>query len=254
MIRIENVSKIFKIPHESTKTLFHKILAFTNRGYTYEELYALHDITLSVAPGEFIGIIGKNGSGKSTLLRIIAGIYEPTSGNVAVNEEISPLMELGLGFDDNFSCRDNIFVYGALLGFTRPQMARRVDEVLAFAELEKFVDTPLAKLSSGMRVRLAFSIAIQSVAPIILVDEVLAVGDSVFSEKCTKVFKRFKEEGRTIILVTHNMSAVREFCDRVLILDHGTLVKEGPPGDMVAYYIGNMLKMKEGGIDSEHIA
>ena len=237
MICVKNVSKVFKIPHESTKTLFHKLLSFTNRGYTYEELYAVNDVSLQINAGEFVGIIGKNGSGKTTLLRIIAGIYTPTSGQVEVNDEISPLMELGLGFDDNFSCRDNIYVYGALLGFTRKQMAQRVDEILAFAELEKFADTRLGKLSSGMRVRLAFSIAIQSVAPIILVDEVLAVGDNVFNEKCNNVFRQFKAEGRTIVLVTHNMSAIRDFCDRVIILDHGALVNHGLPNEMAGYYL-----------------
>ena len=236
MIIVDNISKIFNIPHEKTRTLYHKLFFFSSRGYTYERLYALKNVSLRVNPGECLGIIGKNGSGKSTLLRIIAGIYRPSSGNISVNEDISPLLELGLGFDTTFSCKDNIFVYGALLGFSREQMTSRIDEILAFAELERFADAKLDTLSSGMKMRLAFSIAIQSVAPIILVDEVLAVGDKVFSEKCSNVFRRFRDEGRTVVLVSHNMPSIREFCDRVLILHNGLLVAEGAPDDMIKMY------------------
>lgn len=236
MIILEGVSKIFRIPHEKTKTLFHKLLSFTSGGYTYEELYAVKDVTLNVRSGEFVGLIGKNGSGKSTLLRLIANVYEPSAGTVTVNEKISPLLELGLGFDNNFSCRDNIFVYVALLGFSRKEMSARMEEILAFSELERFADTKLDKLSSGMRMRLAFSIAIQSVAPIILVDEVMAVGDKVFNEKCQDVFRRFKGEGRTIFYVSHNMTAVKEFCDRVFVLNNGELVDQGNPDAMIEVY------------------
>ena len=243
MIVLENISKVFKIPHERTKTLFHKIISISKRGYTYEELYALKDISLHVEPGEFVGVIGKNGSGKSTLLRIIAGVYKPTSGAIMVNEDISPLLELGLGFDNSFSCRDNIFVYGAILGFSRSQMTKRIDEILAFAELERFADAKLETLSSGMRVRLAFAIAIQSVAPVILVDEVLAVGDKVFSEKCRNVFRKLKSEGRTIILVSHDMNAVKEFCNRVIVMNDGQIMEQGKPAEMVTFYNQNILKI-----------
>jgi len=236
MINVEHVTKVFRIPHERTKTLFHKILSFSNRGYRYEELYAVNDVSLRVEPGEFVGVIGRNGSGKSTLLRLIAGIYRPTSGKVTVNDEITPLMELGLGFDADFSCLDNIYVYGALLGYSRPEMSKKVDEILAFAELEKFVDTKLENLSSGMKMRLAFAIAIQTVAPILLVDEVLAVGDKVFGEKCQNVFKRFKEEGRTMLLVSHNMGAIKEFCDKVILVESGRVVTEGTPDEVAEHY------------------
>ncbi len=236
MIILGNVSKIFKIPHERTKTLFHKIISISKRGYTYEELYALKDVSLHVSSGEFVGIIGRNGSGKSTLLRIIAGIYRPSFGTVTVNEEISPLLELGLGFDNSFSCLDNIYVYGALLGYSRPQMAKKVDEILAFAELERFADAKLETLSSGMRTRLAFAIAIQSVAPIILVDEVLAVGDQVFGEKCRNIFRKLKSEGRTIVLVSHNVEIIREYCHRVFVLNGGTLVNDGIAAEMIDFY------------------
>jgi len=236
MIDLCHVSKTFRIPHQQTKTLFHKFLSFSNRGYTFEELYALKDVSFHVDAGEFVGIIGRNGSGKSTLLRIIAGIYNPASGSVSVNDDISPLMELGLGFDGNFSCIDNIYVYGALLGFSRKQMVGRIDRILKFAELERFADAKLENLSSGMRTRLAFAIAIQSLAPIVLVDEVLAVGDKVFGEKCHEVFKTMKKEKRTIVLVSHNLGAIREYCDRVFVLEQGSLVAEGLPEETIAVY------------------
>ena len=241
MIILENVSKVFRIPHERTKTLYHKLLSITNKGYTYENLYALKNINLHVDLGEFIGIIGRNGSGKSTLLRIIAGVYKPTSGKVKVNDEISPLLELGLGFDSSFSCRDNIYVYGSLLGFSRRYMEGKVDEILSFAELERFADAKLETLSTGMRSRLAFAIAIQSVAPIILADEVLAVGDKIFAQKCHDIFRKFQEEGRTIVLVTHDIGAVNKFCNRVLVINEGEIVGDGKPEDMVEFYNKNVL-------------
>lgn len=242
MIILENVSKVFRIPHERTRTLFHKLASFSKRGYTYEDLYAVQNVSMRVKEGEFLGIIGRNGSGKSTLLRLIAGIYRPSKGRVQVNEDISPLLELGLGFDQNFSCRDNIYVYGALLGFSRSQMTARMEEVLSFAELERFADAKLDTLSSGMRARLAFAIAIQSVAPIALVDEILAVGDKVFAEKCRVIFQKFKEQGRTIVLVSHDLSAVKNYCSRVMVLQNGELVNEGDPAEMIAYYLNSHSK------------
>jgi ABC-type polysaccharide/polyol phosphate transport system ATPase subunit len=241
MIVVEGVSKLFRIPHERTKTLYHKLLSFSKSGYSYEDFYAVKDVSLRVRSGEFLSIIGKNGSGKSTLLRLIANVYKPTEGKVTVNEDISPLLELGLGFDNHFSCRENIFVYGALLGFDRPTIRARVDEILGFAELERFADTKLENLSSGMRVRLAFSIAIQSVAPIILVDEVMAVGDQNFNNKCQDVFRNFKAEGRTIVFVSHTMGLVQGFSDRVCVLDGGRIVHDGEPAESIKYYSDRIL-------------
>lgn len=248
MIRLDNVSKVFQIPHEKTKTLFHKLLSVANRGYTYEKFYAVKNVSLQVKEGEFLGIIGRNGSGKSTLLRMIAGIYRPTEGRVFVNEEITPLLELGLGFDNDFSCKDNIYVYGALLGYSRKQMNVMVDDILAFAELEKFADAKLDTLSSGMRVRLAFSIAIQCIAPVILVDEVMAVGDSVFNQKCRQVFKQFKAEGRTIVFVSHSMALVKEFCDRILVINDGEIVNQGNPDEMTEFYAKSILSMQSNNV------
>ena len=243
MIRLENVSKVFQIPHEKTKTLFHKMLSFSNATYSYEELYAVKNVSLDIKPGEFLGILGKNGSGKSTLLRLIAGIYRPTEGTVRVNEEITPLLELGLGFDNDFSCRDNIYVYGALLGYSRKQMNAMVDEILSFAELEKFVDTKLENLSSGMRTRLAFAIAIQSVTPVILLDEVLAVGDLVFKKKCEEVISAFKAEGKTILFVSHQLDSVRKYCDRAAVMNRGEMVGVGAPEAMIELYQKSILSV-----------
>jgi lipopolysaccharide transport system ATP-binding protein len=242
MIIVDNVSKVFQIPHERTKTVFHKMLSFSDKQYLYEELYALKEVSLRVNPGEFLGIIGKNGSGKTTLLRIIAGIYLPTSGSVTVNEEVTPLLELGLGFDNDFSCRENVYVYGALLGYSRKQMNRKLDEILAFAELEKFSDTKLENLSSGMRMRLAFAIAIQSVSPVILLDEVLAVGDKAFAEKCRDVIARFKKEGRTVVFVSHDMNSIKQYCNRVLVMNQGEIIDQGDPTRMIALYEESVLQ------------
>lgn len=229
MITVQNLTKSFKIPHQVTRTLFHKLTSSLYSSYEYEELYALKNISLDVKKGEFLGIMGRNGSGKTTLLRVIAGIYRPTSGTCKVEADRAPLLELGLGFQSRLTCRDNIFIYGALLGFTRGEIQSRYNDIMQFAELAKFADMSLDQLSSGMKVRLAFSIAIQSPAPILLVDEVLAVGDVVFQKKCREVFWKFKKEGRTVLFVSHDMNAIREFCDRVVVLQNGTLVTEGSP-------------------------
>lgn len=224
MISVQKVSKIFRIPHRVSRTLYHRLTGGLTGGYDYEEFYALRDISLNVRKGEFLGIMGPNGSGKTTLLRIIAGVYRPTSGSCVVNGEVSPLLELGLGFQPRLTCRDNIFIYGALLGFPREEMKKRYEGILKFAELERFADAPLEHLSSGMKVRLAFSIAIQSEAPILLVDEVLAVGDAIFQQKCREVFRAYKHDGRTVVLVSHDMATVKEYCDRMVGLEQGSMI------------------------------
>ncbi len=226
MITLRHVDKVFRIPRHVTRTLYHRLTSVFAGSYEYEELYALRDVSLDVQQGEFLGIMGRNGSGKTTLLRIIAGVYRPTRGTCVVEGEVSPLLELGLGFQPRLTCRDNVFIYSALLGFSRDEVRTRYDSIMRFAELERFADAPLDYLSSGMKVRLAFSIAIQSPAPILLVDEVLAVGDAIFQEKCREVFWRFRREGRTVLLVSHDDNAVLEFCDRVLTLESGAIVRE----------------------------
>jgi len=237
MIEVENLSKIFRIPHAKKATLFHNLLSVATQRYDYEEFYALKNINFHIKEGEFVGIIGRNGSGKSTLLKVLSRIYLPTSGKVNINDDIFPLLELGVGFQSDFTVRDNIYLYGSLLGFSRKQMSKKLDEILSFSELERFADAKLEKLSTGMQMRLGFSIAIQSIAPIMLVDEVLAVGDNVFAEKSRAIFRDLKTKGTTILFVSHDMGSVKEYCDEVMIMNQGQLVDRGNPGAMVEKYL-----------------
>ena len=237
MITLTDVSKVFSIPHERKRTLFHWLRSFGGRRYEFEPLYALRNINLRVREGEFLGVIGKNGSGKSTLLKVISKVYVPTKGSVFLRGDVFPLLELGTGFQLEFSCKDNIYLYGAILGFTRRQLSDRLKNIIEFAELERFVDAKLGTFSMGMILRLAFSIAIQSDAPIFLVDEGLAVGDRVFWSKCEEEFRKFKSNGRTVVFVSHDMTAIQKFCDRVLIMKDGEIHREGESKEMVDIYL-----------------
>jgi ABC-type polysaccharide/polyol phosphate transport system ATPase subunit len=198
-------------------------------------------VTFSVQEGEFFGVIGPNGSGKSTLLRILAGIYVPDSGHVRVNGLLSPFIELGVGFNLDLNARDNIRINATLAGLTTRQLDERFDEILAFSELERFVDQKLKNYSSGMLVRLAYSIAIQIPFDVLLLDEVLAVGDEAFQEKCFATFERFKEERKTIVFVSHALNLVSRFCDRVLLLQNGLVRELGPPTEVVDAYREHVL-------------
>lgn len=245
-IKVENVSKLFSIPHEKHTTLKAAALnVFSKKNYS--EFQALNDISFEVKKGEFFGIIGRNGCGKSTLLKIIAGIYLPTRGKVKNDGRISPFLELGVGFNPELTARENIFLNGAILGLTRKEISQRFDEILDFAELEEFVDMKIKNFSSGMHVRLAFSVAIRAHAEILLIDEVLAVGDANFQEKCINEFAKFKREGRTILFVTHTMDLVEKFCDRALLIDKGKLNKLGKPRNIAYEYnlINALEKEKE---------
>ncbi len=235
-IKVTNVNKTFKLPHEkqgSVKGLFLNIFRL-NR--TYERQKALHDVSLEIRPGEFFGIIGRNGGGKSTLLKILAGVYSPTTGNIQVNGKLTPFIELGVGFNPELTGRDNVYLNGALLGFSRAEMDEMYDDIVEFAELEKFMDQKLKNYSSGMQVRLAFSIAIRAKSDILLIDEVLAVGDVNFQKKCIEVFEDLKREKRTIIFVSHSMSYVRDFCDRVAVLSKGEVVFTGNTEEGIDIY------------------
>ncbi|MDP2208919.1 MAG: ABC transporter ATP-binding protein [Bacteroidota bacterium] len=236
MVTVENVTKVFQIPHERTKTLYHKLTNLFHSSYSYEKFFALQDVSFNVKKNEFLGIIGRNGSGKTTLLRIIAGIYQPTSGNIFVKEEITPFLEIGVGFQGDFTVRENIYINGALLGFSRKEIEKRFNNIIEFAELENFKDIKLNKLSAGMQVRLAFTIAIQSHAPILIVDEVMAVGDTIFQKKCRELFWEYKKQGRTVIFVSHDLGSVKEYCDRVIVLHKGQVVKDGNTEDIIKYY------------------
>ena len=234
-ISVKNLSKSFRIPHkkiDSIRTAF--INTFTQN--TYEEFRALDNISFEVKKGEFLGIIGRNGSGKSTLLKILAGVYTADSGEVYINGRISPFLELGIGFNPELTGRDNIYLNATVLGLSNDDIDDKFDSIVGFAEIERFVDQQVKNYSSGMKSRLAFSVAIHSNRDILLMDEVLAVGDISFKDKCFEVFRYFKKNKRTIILVTHGMSTVNEFCDRALILDQSRIVNQGEPDKMVEQY------------------
>lgn len=235
-IRVKNLRKTFKLPHEKHTSVKSLVLRGFRKRKSYELQKALEDINFEVKKGEFFGIVGRNGSGKSTLLKCIAGVYAPTKGGITVNGTLVPFIELGVGFNPELSGRDNVFLNGALLGFNRKQMEDMYDEIVEFAELEKFMDQKLKNYSSGMQVRLAFSIAIRARGDILLLDEVLAVGDSAFQQKCYNFFEKLKLKQQTIILVTHNMDVVKRFCDYALLLEDGVIKEIGKPDEIADQY------------------
>jgi ABC-2 type transport system ATP-binding protein len=226
-VKISHLSKDFILPNDKQNSIKEKILHFRRPSFDY--LHALQDIDFEVKRGEFFGIVGRNGSGKSTLLKIIGGIYQPSKGSVTVNGTLTPFIELGIGFNPELTGRENVFLNGAILGLTRKEMISKYDEIVAFAELEKFMDQKLKNYSSGMQVRLAFSIAIQAHNDILLIDEVLAVGDANFQRKCFDIFQEIKDSGKTVIFVTHDMGSVQRFCDRGLVLENGKVKLMGSP-------------------------
>jgi ABC-type polysaccharide/polyol phosphate transport system ATPase subunit len=224
---IESLSKTFELPHERMTTLKERVLHPRSGGS--ERFKALTDVSFEVEQGEPFGIVGRNGSGKSTLLKCIAGIYDIDAGDLTVRGRLSPFIELGVGFNMDLTARDNVIINAIMLGLSRRQAKERFDEVIAFAELEEFIDLKLKNYSSGMLVRLAFATSIQVEAEILLIDEVLAVGDAAFQQKCFEEFQRMKDAGRTIVFVTHDMSAVERFCDRAMLLEKGKVVDIGDP-------------------------
>lgn len=236
VIKAEKLCKKFILPHEKKNSLkdffLHPFSTVSHDTYT-----AFEGIDLDIKKGEFFGIVGRNGSGKSTLLKILGGIYQPTSGSIKVNGKITTFIELGIGFNPELSGRDNVFLNGAILGLTRKEVEERYEQIVSFAELENFMDQKLKNYSSGMQVRLAFSIAIQSHNEVLLIDEVLAVGDADFQRKCFKVFKDIKSSGKTVVFVSHDMGAVKEFCDRVVLIEKGRIVSEGEPNIVANDYI-----------------
>jgi ABC-type polysaccharide/polyol phosphate transport system ATPase subunit len=234
-VRIAHVSKSFRLPHQRYHTLKERVLHPFGSS-TYDVLQAVDDVTLDVMPGEFFGIVGRNGSGKSTLLKCIAGIYNIDAGELTVRGRLSPFIELGVGFNMDLTARDNVMINAIMLGLTRKQARERFDEIIAFAELEDFLDLRLKNYSSGMNVRLAFSVAIQVEAEILLIDEVLAVGDASFQQKCFDEFERLKKAGRTILFVTHDMGAIERFCDRAMLVERGRTVLVGDPADVARQY------------------
>ena len=227
-IVVDGVSKTFELPHERVHTLKERALHPLRRSGS-DALHALRDVSFAVAAGEFFGVVGRNGSGKSTLLKCLAGIYAIDSGAIYVNGRMSTFIELGVGFNPDLAARDNVMLNATMLGLSPRESRRRFDRVIDFAELSDFVDLKLKNYSSGMLVRLAFSVMVQVDADILLIDEVLAVGDAAFQQKCFEEFQRIRSSGTTVVLVTHDMGAVQRFCDRALLLEHGRVVEQGDP-------------------------
>lgn len=234
-VEIHDVSKTFRLPKQRYSTLKERALhPFASS--EYDELRAVQHVSVDIGKGEFFGIVGRNGSGKSTLLKCLAGIYDPDTGGVKIHGRLSPFIELGVGFNPDLTARDNVLINAIMLGLTRKEARRRFDSIIDFAELHDFLDMKLKNYSSGMRVRLAFSVAVQVDADILLIDEVLAVGDAAFQQKCYEQFATMHKEGRTILFVTHDMSAVERFCDRAMLLEKGNVVDLGDPVDVARQY------------------
>lgn len=226
-IKVENVSKNFKLPHEKHTSLKSKIVHSFSKTKGFQTQHALKDVTFEVKKGEFFGIVGRNGSGKSTLLKILAGIYQPSEGKISVQGKLVPFIELGVGFNPELTGRENVFLNGALLGFDNKQVAKMYDEIVEFAELERFMDQKLKNYSSGMQVRLAFSMAVRAKADVLLIDEVLAVGDADFQKKCFDYFRKLKKDHTTVVFVSHDMKSVEKFCDRAIVIESGEKIVEG---------------------------
>lgn len=236
VISLEHVSKSFRLPHERNNSVKSAIVNLHRSKRTYEKQQALKDISLEVKKGEFFGIVGRNGSGKSTLLKLLAGIYSQDGGNLVVQGSLTPFIELGVGFNPELTGRENIFLNGALLGFSRAEMADMYGDIVAFAELERFMDQKLKNYSSGMQVRLAFSIAVKVDSDILLLDEILAVGDAAFQKKCFDYFRELKRSQKTVVFISHDMNAVREYCDRAVLIEKGLVVHAGTAEQVAQHY------------------
>jgi ABC-2 type transport system ATP-binding protein len=238
-IRVERVSKNFVLPHEkvaSVKSAFTGITRKLGGGKTKEIQHALNDISFEIKKGEFFGIVGRNGSGKSTMLKILAGIYQPSNGNIRTIGKLVPFIELGVGFNPELTGRENVYLNGAMLGFSESEIDAMYDDIVSFAELDRFMDQKLKNYSSGMQVRLAFSMATRSEADILLVDEVLAVGDADFQRKCFDYFKKLKREKKTVVFVSHDMDAVREYCDKAIMIEKSKIIATGSADTIATKY------------------
>jgi len=235
-VEVKNLSKKFKIYHEKRNSVYETITGWFQRKKYYEDLQVLQDISFKVKQGEMLGIIGKNGVGKTTLLRIISKVYEPDSGDVIITGSLVPFLSLGVGFQVDLTARDNIIQYGILLGFKKEEISKRVDEIIKFAELERFQDTKLKNFSTGMYMRLAFATAIQVDPDILIIDETIAVGDIGFQKKSLEKILEFKKRGKAIIFVGHNMASIEANCDRVIFLNNGKIEAEGEPKQVIKTY------------------
>lgn len=235
-IIVENVTQRFRVIQERPDTLRELFSKFFRHDSKVHDFNAVKNISFSVARGEMLGLVGRNGSGKSTLLKIIAGVYKPTAGRVHLNGTIAPLLELGAGFHLELTGRENIMLNGLLLGFSKREMHERERAIIEFADIGDFIDAPVKQYSSGMYTRLAFSIATSVDPDILVLDEILAVGDAGFQKKCFDRLERFRASGKTILLVTHSMAQVKDYCDRAILLDQGNMLADGQPREVIELY------------------
>lgn len=235
VVSVKDIHKEFVLPQNKNSTFKQTVVNIVKKDGKVTQK-TLDGVSFDVHRGDFFGIVGRNGSGKSTLLKLIAGVYTPTSGSIETTGRLTPFIELGVGFNPELSGRDNVYLNGALLGFTREQMDKIYDEIVTFAELEEFMGQKLKNYSSGMQVRLAFSIAIRAEGDILVLDEVLAVGDEAFQRKCNEYFKDVKSSNKTVILVTHDMESVRKYCNKAMMISKGKIVAIGSPDDVANEY------------------
>ena len=252
VIEIDDVSKRFRLYHEKTHSLKERVIKARRR--KFEEFWALRNIDLHVDQGETVGLLGHNGSGKSTLLKCVTGILWPTSGTIRRTGRIAALLELGSGFHPELTGRENVYMNGAVLGFSRTEIDRIFDDIVDFSEIGAFIDNQVKHYSSGMQARLAFAVAVNVEPEILVIDEVLAVGDEAFSRKCLDRIKQFRREGRTILFVTHMADMARQICDRIAVLDHGNLVMVGQPGEAVLAFRDTLLKREADVIAAQEVA
>lgn len=232
-IRVENVSQRFRLAHERPDSVRELFTRFLRQKVEYQIFEAVKAISFEVHPGETVAIVGRNGSGKSTLLKVIAGVYRPSVGSVKVNGTVAALIELGAGMHPELTGRENIVLNGLMMGYSKAQMIARIPQIIDFAEIGDFIDTPTKQYSSGMYMRLAFSVATEVDPQILIIDEILAVGDAKFQAKCLERLRAFRKAGKTILLVTHNLLDVQKTCSRALLLDHGELVLDASATETV---------------------
>src|SRR5271157_4799168 len=239
-IRAENLTQRFRVVQERPDTVRELFSKFLRHSSTYHDFEAVKNVSFEIMAGQVVGLIGRNGSGKSTLLKIIAGVYKPTAGRVQVEGKLAPLIELGTGFHHELTGRENILLNGLLMGYSKRDMLAKEQSIIDFADIGDFIDSPVKQYSSGMYTRLAFSVATEIDPEILLIDEILAVGDAPFQEKCFERLRNFRKAGKTILLVTHSMAQVAEHCDRALLIDHGSIMAEGDPKEVIEAYKSSM--------------
>jgi ABC-type polysaccharide/polyol phosphate transport system ATPase subunit len=239
-IRLENISQRFRVIQERPDTLRELFSKFFRHESHYHDFDAVKNVSLEVPHGQMMGLIGRNGSGKSTLLKIVAGVYRPTAGRVEVQGSLAPLIELGAGFHHDLTGRENILLNGLLMGYSKHEMLQREKGIIEFADIGDFIDAPVKQYSSGMYMRLAFSVATEIDPDILLIDEILAVGDAPFKQKCFERMQSFRQAGKTIMFVSHSMEQVAQHCDRVILIEQGSIMADGPPDEVIAIYESSM--------------